>query len=134
MRVMKALGGMAVAMLLVSCSSAPPAAQQPTEMRAVDVGTAVDGDNRISNATREFDPQDVVYVTIATDGTMPATLTVQWYANTKLFATDTLPIHPTGSMSFAFHQLPESGWPHGKSRAIFFLAPENKHVVEFQVR
>jgi len=134
MRVGKALGGMTVAMLLVSCSTAPPAAQQPTEMRAVDVGTAVGGDNQISNPTREFDPKDVVYMSITTEGTTPSTLTVQWYAGTKLFATDTLPIHPTASMNFVFHQLPEGGWPHGKSRAIFFLTPEDKHVVEFQVR
>jgi hypothetical protein len=134
MRVTEVLGALTLAVLLARCSSAPPASPQPTAMRAVDVGTAVDGDNQISKPTREFDPQDVVYLAIATDGTTPGTLTVQWYADTKLFATDALPIHPTGSTNFAFHQLPEGGWPQGKSRAIFFLVPEDKHVVEFQIR
>src|SRR5690349_8840141 len=90
MRVTKTLVATMVGLLIMSCSSAPPAAPEPTTMHAVDVGTAVNGDNQISNPTREFDPHDVVYMSIATNGTTPATLTVQWYANTKLFATDTL--------------------------------------------
>jgi len=128
------ISGMILGVVLAGCSNAPPASPQPTEMRAVDVGTGVGSDNQISNATRTFDPQDVVYVSIATDGATPGTLTVQWYANTKLFATDALPIHPTGPTNFAFHQLPSGGWPKGKSRAIFFLTAEDKHAVEFEVR
>ncbi len=126
-------GVVLVVFLTVGCSSSPPAAPVPTTMRAVDVGTAIDADGAISKPTRTFGPQDVVYLSIATEGSTPGSLTVQWYANTKLVATETLPIHPTGPANFAFHQLPSAGWPRGKSKAIFFMAPEEKHAVEFEV-
>ncbi len=122
-----------LALIILGCTSAasPP---EPTKLRAVDVGTGVDSDNAVTGAARTFDAQNIVYLSIATEGGTPATITVQWYANTKLIDTETLSVHPTGPARFAFHHLPAGGWPTGRSRAIFYLSPEDKHAVEFEVR
>jgi hypothetical protein len=134
MRSVRAWMMMSTMLVVVGCSASSPPEPVPTTLRSVEVGTGVDADNGISGATRSFAAHDVVYVSIATEGSMPGTLTVQWYANTTLVDTETLPIHPTGPANFAFHHLPAGGWPAGKSRAIFALNAEEKHAAEFEVR
>jgi hypothetical protein len=57
--------------VMLAGAATPPASQQPTNAG----GRRQDGvgsDNQINNAARTFDPQDVVYVSIATDGATPA--------------------------------------------------------------
>lgn len=116
---------------VVACSSSPPS--EPTHLKAVELGSAVDPQQRISAATRSFDPASVVFVAIATEGAGPATLTVQWVANTSLAKEESRSINPAGQASFAFQFKPSEGWPIGRSKVIFWLRDDEKHAAEFEV-
>jgi hypothetical protein len=131
MRIHRHAAPFALVVAVAACSSQ---ALEPVQLHKVELGSAVDAQERISAPTRTFAPGDTVYVSIATEGGGPATLTVQWYAKTSMVQTETKTIAPKGPASFAFHFAPPGGWPTGTSRVIFYLSADDKHGAEFDVQ
>ena len=119
-------------LLLGGCTPKPP--PEPTRLKAVDLGTGIDAEHRISAPTRTFESHTPVYVSIATEGAGPATITVQWIANTALVKQDSQSINPIGPANFSFTFVPPDGWPSGRSKVIFFVREDDKHAADFEVR
>jgi hypothetical protein len=119
-----------ITMLLTICCTP----SDPLELKSIKLGTAVDDSSRVVSLTRNFAPGDVVHVSIETTGYRSATLTLQWLANDHVVSTDTRAINGTGDNRFAFHFVPEGGWPVGTGKVVFWLDPDEKHVAEFAVQ
>jgi hypothetical protein len=120
---------------------------EPLKMWAIEFGTGVDAENKITSPTKTFTPQSTVYASIETRGAGQGTLVVEWAANstivdgvkqayTTIVDTQTQEINTTQPAHFAFHCIPPDGWPKGKNRVRFRLdgtADTDKHVAEFEV-
>ena len=120
--------------LLSIAAGACSSSSEPLTLKAIDLGSAVGEDTRVTAPTRIFAPESAVYASIATAGSGRGTLTVQWFANTEVVATQTQTIDPTAPAHFAFHFVPPGGWPQGKSRIRFSLDDGPKHTAEFEIR
>ena len=106
---------------------------EPLRLKAVELGSAVDAEGRITAPTRRFDRQSTVFVSIATEGGGPATLHVRWMANGQLLSEQSQKIDPDGPTHTVFQLSPANGWPTGKVGAIFWMNDEEKHAAEFEV-
>jgi hypothetical protein len=127
---------LATSALVVACtrcaSESPP---PPVHLSAIELGSAVDADGRITAPTRTFSPDSTVYASIQTEGVGKATLHVVWVdANRTTVQEDNRAIDPRGPARFALHAAPAGGWPLGKGRVGFALAGEQGHTAEFEVR
>jgi hypothetical protein len=120
--------------LLVVTLTGCSAPSEPLKLKAVELGSGVDEENRVVSPTRSFAPRSTVYASITTEGAGPGTLSVQWLANTRVVASETRKINPTAPAHFAFHFVPPDGWPSGRSRVLFSLDDGEKHTAEFEVR
>lgn len=123
-----------VATLIVvafACAPAPPS--KPRHMKAIELGTAVDPEGKITAPTRKFSPQSKVYASITTEGGGPATFHVRWYGNSQLLTEQSKSVDPEGPAYVAFEFTPPNGWPPGKSGVVFWMNDEEKHTAEFEV-
>ena len=127
------------------CSKLIP--PEPLKMHAIEFGTGIDAESKITSPTKTFSPESTVYISIETEGAGKGTLVVDWAANstvvegqkqtyTTIVDTQRLEINPTGPAHFAFHFVPEDGWPKGTNRVRFTLegsVDTDRHVAEFEV-
>ena len=98
---------------------APPSAAstQPFRVSAIELGSAIGSDKRVSLAKTTFAPTDTIYASVATEGTGPNVMLVaRWtYGDEgQLVKEDTLAIAPTGPATNEFHVSKPDGWPAGK--------------------
>lgn len=124
----------ALVALAVAIGGCDTVTLQPLEMKAVEVGTAVGDDGRITAPTRAFAPDAAVHLSIATIGGGEGTLAVRWIVDNAIAHEEQRPIDPRGPAHTAFQFKPDGGWPAGKSRVLFWMNEGEKHTVEFEVR
>jgi hypothetical protein len=124
---------LAATLLLVAAGACKPP-PEPLKLKAIELGTAVDKQNRVESPTRSFAPDATVYASIATEGGGTGKLTVQWLAGTHVVASQTQDVNPSAPARFVFHFASPGGWPAGTNRIMFSLNDGEKHTAEFQVR
>lgn len=97
--------------------AAPPEAAPapaPVAVTAVDLGSAVGADQKVTTATTTFTPKDTIYAAVATTGTGTATLEAKWtYQGGQTVKDDTKSIAPTGPATTTFSINKPDGWPAG---------------------
>jgi hypothetical protein len=96
---------------------APAPAPAPVGVRvsAVEIGSAIGPDQRVTVATRAFAPTDTLYVSVATEGTAAtASLRAIWtYEDGQVVDASTQDLAPTGPTVTEFHVSKPDGWPAG---------------------
>ncbi len=120
----------------------PPAPAATASVAAVDIGTAVDGNMKITTAASTFKPKDTVHVSIGTATSDPAA-TVAGKVGAKLVYLDKsgemvvsdetrdLNLTNTGNTNFQFAK--PDGWPAGKYRIDVSLDGKVVQSKEFEV-
>ncbi len=109
-----------------------------SNVRVTDVklGRTVGADKRITEETDDFRPNDVVYVSILTDGNASsATLTTRWtFQDGQLVDESTQTIQPSGATATEFHISKPDGLPAGDYRVQVLLDGREVESEEFEVK
>lgn len=133
-----------IAFLVAGCGGDRDAASRDTATAStatavrvtdVELGRAIGADNRISDRTDDFRPNDTIYASIVTEGTgANTTLTVRWtFADGQLVDESTRTINATGRDVTEFHISRPSGWPAGQYRLQVMLNGQEVESEEFRV-
>ena len=117
---------LAVAIVLLACgrsetsapeaSTPPVSAPAPARVSAIDLGSAIGADERVTATAEAFAPGDTIYASIATEGSSPSlTLTARWtYEDGQLVSESSETIAPTGPATTEFHITKPDGFPAGR--------------------
>lgn len=108
---------------------------EPVSVTGIQLGKAVGSDNRVSNETDDFKPNDTIYASVATDGTAQnATLSARWtYQDGQVVDTTSRAIAPAGAASTEFHISKPSGFPKGKYKVEIMLNGASTQSKDFTV-
>lgn len=116
---------------LAAAAPAMPAPPQPFGVTGVEMGSTIDSGNKIATATSAFAPDEMFYVSVATEGAAQGrSLTARWsYQNGQVFGTESKTINTTGPQHTEFHVSKTSPWPLGSYKVEILL---NGAVVEYR--
>ncbi|HEY2925180.1 MAG TPA: hypothetical protein VGJ98_09485 [Candidatus Eisenbacteria bacterium] len=116
-----------------SMESTTPSAVSVT---AVDLGKSVGTDNRVTEKTDTFMPNDVIYATVVTDGSSPnAVLRATWtFQDGQVVSQSERVIAPNGATATEFHIEKPDGLQPGKYRVQVSLDGNTVQVKEFEVK
>jgi hypothetical protein len=97
---------------------APAAAPEPARVSAIDLGSAIGADKRVTAPAAAFAPGDTIYASIATEGSSPSlTLSARWtYEDGQLVSESSETIAPSGPANTEFHITKPDGFPAGRYR------------------
>lgn len=139
--------GFAIALVLFACgrsetstppvsAPAPAAAPEPARVSAIDLGSAIGTDKRVTVPTAAFAPGDTIYASIATEGSSPSlTLTARWtYEGGQLVSESSETIAPTGPATTEFHITKPDGFPAGRYRLEISANGAAAGARDFEVR
>jgi hypothetical protein len=103
---------------------------------AVDLGKSVGTDNRVTEKTDTFMPNDVIYATVVTDGSSPnAVLRATWtFQDGQVVSQSERVIAPNGATATEFHIEKPDGLQPGKYRVQVSLDGNTVQVKEFEVK
>lgn len=113
----------------------PPTTPAAVKVVDVEVGRAVDMDKRISDETDSFKPTDIIYVSVATEGSSPgATLAAHWtYQDGQVVKHDETSVAPSGPAHTEFHVSKPGGWPQGDYKVEVMLNGASAGTKSFKV-
>lgn len=124
--------------------AAPPAAAQTTpapaapvvvSVSSVDLGNAVDGDQKVTTPTSSFGAKDTIYASVATTGAGTAKLDAKWtYQDGQTVNEESTTINPTGPTNTAFHIAKPSGWPTGSYKVEISQDGKSVSTKDFSVK
>lgn len=143
-RLLVMLLALALPIVLGACAKKSPemtseqtTTQQGTvSVTAVDLGKSVGTDNRVTEKTDTFMPNDVIYATVITDGTSPnAVIRATWtYQDGQVVSQSEQVIAPNGATATEFHIEKPDGLPPGKYKVQVSLDGNTVQVKEFEVK
>jgi hypothetical protein len=84
---------------------------------SVDLGKAIGPDKKITDATTTFAPKDLIYASVASEGTAPTVkLHAKWTFGdgATIVKEEDAEIHPTGPVNTMFLLSKKTPWPVGK--------------------
>ncbi len=102
---------------------APPPVAVPVQVTALELGTAVGADKRVTAPTERFSPGDTIYAVVLTSGSAAsANLTARFtYQDGQVVAETPQTIAPSGADATEFHVSKPDGWPAGAYRVVILL-------------
>lgn len=103
----------------------------------IDLGRALKPDLTIADNTDDFRPSDVIYASIETKGTGPATLAARWtFQDNQLVDQSSRTISPNGNdpVRTEFHIAKPGGWPVGKYHLVVTLNGTTAGEKDFEVK
>ena len=147
-------GALAGALLLGACNrdapapatpppatqTAPPPAPEPpppapATVTSVELGNAVDEENRVVTPASEFATTDTLYASVGTDGGSAARLTARWtYGEAGQLVRSTDADVPAGPQVVAFDIQHPEGWPTGNYRVEILQDGQVVQTRDFEVR
>jgi hypothetical protein len=129
--------------IVIGCSKKEPemsttesTTQSTVSVTAVDLGKSIGTDNRVTEPTETFKPNDVIYATVITNGASPNTvLRATWtFQDGQVVSQSERVIAPTGATATEFHIEKPDGLPPGKYRVQVSLDGNTVQVKEFEVK
>lgn len=107
----------------------------PLRIIDIEIGRAIGPDNRVTEPTEEFRPDDTIYATVVMLGTAEsATLKAKWIeASGTLLDQTVRTVSPSGETVAEFHMVRPRGWEKGKYRVEILLDGVEVGREEFQV-
>lgn len=105
------------------------------QVTAVMIGRQIGAGNRITEPTFEFAPQDVVHISVATEGTEgPGTLTAAWRSQGgEILQQSSEPVRPEGENT-AFQLSQPKGFKPGTYKVVLFLGEDSVDTKVFVVK
>ena len=102
----------------------------------VELGKNIDSENRVTDQTSTFKPNETVYATVLTNGSAPnAELKARWtFQDGQVVDESTRNIAPNGNAATEFHVSKPDGLPAGKYRVEIFLNGQPAGTQEFEVK
>lgn len=132
------------ALALVSCSkSSTSTTAQSDQANAtavtvshIDLGRNVDGDQRVTDQTREFKPDETIYASVLTNGNAPNTeIKARWtYQDGQVVDESSQTIAPQGAAATEFHISKPDGWPAGTYKVEVFVNGSSAGSEQFEVK
>ena len=120
----------------VPSTSAP--VQTSFRVTELDLGRAVGADNRISDDTDDFKPNDTIYAVVQTEGAANGqSLVARWtFQDGQLVEEQTQPVNSpgTGAALTQFRLNKPSGWPVGKYKVSIMMNGSEVDSEEFEVK
>jgi hypothetical protein len=122
---------------------APPAPTAPAPaagvtVSAINLGTAVGPDKKVTKGTDTFGTKDTIYASVDTTGSGTATLKAKWTfrrdGKEAIVKEDTMTIAPTGAATNEFHISKPDGWPVGNYQVEIFVADKSAGTKTFTVK
>lgn len=112
-----------------------PAAPVAVAVSSVDLGSAVDGDQKVTTPTTSFGAKDTIYASVATTGAGTAKLDAKWtYQDGQTVNEESTTINPTGPANTAFHIAKSSGWPTGSYKVEISQDGKSVSTKDFSVK
>jgi hypothetical protein len=103
----------------------------------VDLGRSLKPDLKIDDNTSTFRPTDVIYVSVETKGTGPATIGTRWtYQDNQVVNESSRTISPNGTepARTEFHISKPEGLPAGKYHLVVTLNGTTAETKDFEVK
>lgn len=103
---------------------------------SVDLGKSIGSDNRVTEKTETFMPNDVIYATVVTDGASPnAVIRTTWlFEDGQVVSQSERTIAPSGATATEFHIEKPDGFPVGKYKVQVSLDGNTVQEKEFEVK
>jgi hypothetical protein len=116
--------------------SAPAPAALPGRVGAIELGTAVGADGRVTAPAAIFSPGDTIYVSVPTEGQPSgAALSARWtYEDGQVVSEGRETLATPGRAATEFHIAKPDGWPAGRYRVEIALNGEPAGARDFEVR
>ena len=107
----------------------------PLRIIDVEIGRAIGPDNRVTERTEEFRPDDTIYASVVMLGTAEsATLKAKWMQASGALVDETVrTISPSGETVAEFHLVQPRGWEKGRYRVEILLDGATVGEQEFLV-
>lgn len=114
---------------------APVPAAMPVRVVAVDLGSAVGADMKVTAPKTEFAPGDTIYASVSTEGSAPsAKLHAKWtYQDGQTVNESDATIQPSGPAVTEFHISKPDGFPKGHYKVDISLDGAPAISKEFEV-
>ena len=105
------------------------------KVSAIDLGKSVADNKTITNTSDTFSPRDTIYVSVATEGTGPATLKAKWmYQDGQVVDETTQQISATGPEHTEFHIAKPTAWPAGKYKVEITVNGTSAGTKDFEIK
>ena len=117
----------------------PPAAAPapaPVAVASVDLGNAIDADQKVTAPTTTFSPKDTIYASVSTTGSAPsAELSAKWtYQDGQTVNESKQAIAPNGPATSSFKIAKADGWPAGNYKVEISLNGTPVSTKDFSVK
>lgn len=111
------------------------ATEREVRVADVELGRAIGSDNRISDRTDDFRPNDTIYASVITEGTgANQTLTARWtFEDDQVVDESTRTISATGQDVTEFHISRPGGFPTGRYKVQVLLNGREVESKDFRV-
>jgi hypothetical protein len=117
-----------------SAAAAASAAPVARRVSNVMIGRQVGPNDRVTEPTFQFTPQDTVHVSVATEGTGGGTLSAAWRSqNGEVLQQTSVPV-PSAGENAAFHLSRPGGLKPGTYKVIVFLNEDSVETKVFAVK
>ena len=127
----------AAALAVAACG--PKRASGSTSMKVteIDLGRSLKPDLKIDDNATTFHPTDVIYASVETKGTGPATLATRWtYQDNQVVYETSRTISPNGDdpVRTEFHISKPDGWPEGTYHLVVMINGTTAGTKDFEVK
>ncbi len=107
----------------------------PVSFSALELGSAVDANNRVLNSGTSFAPKDTIYASVETGGSGSATLAAKWsYQDGTVVHEDSKVLDAKGSQTTAFMISKPSGFAAGNYKVEISLNGNEVANKDFSVK
>jgi hypothetical protein len=115
---------------------APSAAPETARVSAIELGSAIGADKRVTAPGSAFAAADTIYAAVSTEGSAPSfVLSARWtYEDGQVVNERSETIAPTGPATTEFHIAKPDGFPAGRYRVEILADGAVVGTREFEVR
>ncbi len=113
-----------------------PAGTDGVRVTDVTLGRSIGGDKTVTDKTDNFNPNDTIYASVATEGAaQSATLRAKWtFEGGQVVDDSSRTIAPGSRERTEFHIAKPDGWPTGRYTVEVFLDNKSADTQSFEVR
>jgi hypothetical protein len=129
--------GFAAMLAVAACGKSARGGTAAVSVTEIDLGRSLKPDLTIDDNTGTFRPSDVIYASVETKGSGPATLAARWtFEDNQLVDEASRTISPSGNgpARTEFHISKPDGWPEGKYHLVITLNGATAGTKDFEVK
>lgn len=128
---------MAATIAAAACNPKKASGAGAVSVSEIDLGRSLNANLKIDDNTSTFHPTDVIYLSVETKGTGPATLGTRWtFQDNQVVSESSRTISPNGNdpARTEFHISKPAGLPAGKYHVVVMLNGTTAGEKDFEVQ